>query len=139
MFSIFAVNWWAVLVSGVAYFVIGAVWYGIFGTAWMKGIGKTRDQIQQNPVQYIVSLVAEIGVAVILAVVFRAFGALSPDLPFGVFDGIFVATLMWGAFSLLPAIVHYAYEGKTFSLLVINKGYDFLGFNVAAIILTVWK
>jgi hypothetical protein len=27
-FSVFSVNVWAVLVAGIAYFVIGAAWYG---------------------------------------------------------------------------------------------------------------
>jgi hypothetical protein len=67
-----------------------------------------------------------------VAVGLNAFGAM------GILDGIFVAALLWFAFSLLPAIVHYAYEDRTFGLLAINKGYDFVGMVVAGIILSVW-
>lgn len=131
-FDVFQVNVWAVLVSGVAYFAIGAAWYGFLAEPWMKGIGKTREELQSDPVDYIVSLICEIGLAFFLAVGLRAFGAA------GVLDGIFVAALLWFGFSLLPSIVHYAYEDRTFSLLAINKGYDFLGLVVAGIILSVW-
>jgi hypothetical protein len=131
-FDVFQVNVWAVLVSGVAYFVVGAVWYGLLAEPWMRGIGKSRDQLESNPVDYIVSLICEIGLAFFLAVGLNAFGAV------GILDGIFVAALLWFGFSLLPTIVHYAYEDRTFSLLVINKGYDLVGLVVAGVILSLW-
>jgi len=66
-------------------------------------------------------------------VTLNAFGAA------GIGDAIFVAALLWFFFALLPEIVHYAYEGKSFALLTINKGYDLLGIVVATLILTLWK
>ena len=38
------INYWAVLVAGVAYMVLGAIWYtpALFGNAWLKAIGKTK-------------------------------------------------------------------------------------------------
>jgi len=50
-----------------------------------------------------------------------------------------IGAVIWFGFSLLPTIIHYAYEDRTFSLLAINKGYDFLGIEIAAIILSVWR
>jgi hypothetical protein len=132
-FAVFHVNWWAVLVSGVAYFAIGAAWYGFLAEPWMKGIGKTRDELESKPTDYIVSLICEILVAYFVAVALGAFGAA------GVLDAIFVGAVVWFGFSLLPTIVHYAYEDRTFSLLAINKGYDFVGIEIAAIILSVWQ
>ncbi|MFP4378282.1 MAG: DUF1761 domain-containing protein [Spirochaetales bacterium] len=131
-FSVFLVNIWAVLVSGVAYFAIGAFWYGAFSKPWMAGIGKTAEELQSQASDYIVSLICEIGIAFAVAIGLNAFGAAS------ILDAIFVATLLWFGFSLLPTIVHYAYEDKTFSLLAINKGYDLVGMIVASIILAVW-
>ena len=131
-FTVFQVNLWAVLVSGVAYFVVGALWYGLLGEAWMRGIGKSREELSSDPLDYIVALLSEILIAYGIAVGLNAFGAMS--IP----DAVFVATLLWFGFSLLPAIVHYAYEDRTLALLAINKGYDFVGMILAAIILTVW-
>lgn len=132
-FDFLAVNTWAVLVSGVAYFAIGAVWYGLFATPWMAGIGKSRDELESNPVDYLVSLLCEILIAFAVAIGLNVFGASS--LP----DAIFVATLLWFGFSLLPTIVHYAYEDRTLALLAINKGYDLVGMVIAAVILFVWR
>ena len=131
-FSVFTVNIWAVVVSGVAYFAIGAVWYMVLAEPWMKGIGKTRDELGNSPVPYIASLVSEVLIAFGVAVALNAFAAE------GVMDAIFVASVLWFGFSLLPAIVHYGYEGRTFSLLAINKGYDLLGMIAAAVILSLW-
>jgi amino acid transporter len=131
-FSVFQLYWLPTLVAGVAYFVIGAVWYGAFATPWMAGIGKSKDDLQSNPVDYVVSLICELLIAYGISVALRVFGTT------GVLDAIFVATVVWFAFSLLPTIVHYAYEDRTFSLLAINKGYDFAGMVVAAVILQVW-
>jgi len=67
-FGMFEVSIWAVLVSGVAYFAVGAVWYSVFAEAWMKGIGKSREQLQPKTSNYIVSLICEVVVMYFLAV-----------------------------------------------------------------------
>lgn len=132
-FAVFSVNSWAVLVSGLAYFALGALWYGLLGEPWMRQIGRTREDLESQPLDYVVALLSEILIAFGVAVGLNAFGATS------VADGVFVATVLWFAFSLLPAIVHYAYEDRTFALLAINKGYDFVGMLVAGIILSLWR
>ena len=132
-FEIFTVNIWAVLVSGIAYFAVGALWYGVFAEPWMKGIGKTKEELTPRPLDYVVSLIAEIIIAFAVAVGLNAFGAV------GLGDAIFVAALLWFGFSLLPTIVHYTYEERGFALLAINKGYDLLGLLIAAVILTLWQ
>lgn len=132
-FAVFTVNSWAVLVSGLAYFVLGALWYGLLGEPWLRHIGRNREDLESRPLDYVVALLCDLLIAFGVAVGLNAFGAQ------GVADGVFVVTVLWFAFSLLPAIVHYAYEGKTFGLLAINKGYDFVGMVVAAVILSVWS
>jgi hypothetical protein len=132
-FSLIAVNYWAVLVSGVVYFLAGALWYGLLAEQWMKGVGKSREELTQRPIDYILSLIGEILLAFVLAISLNAFGTT------GLGEAIFVAALLWFGFALLPEIVHYAYEEKTFALLAINKGYDLLGMILAAIILSLWR
>ena len=50
------INWLAVLVGAVAYFVIGAAWFapGVFGRQWMAAIGwdESRPRPEMNPVSY---------------------------------------------------------------------------------------
>lgn len=71
-FDIFQVNIWAVLVSGVVYFVVGALWYSVFAEAWMKGIGKSREELQPKTSNYVVSLVCEVLLMYFLAVALNA-------------------------------------------------------------------
>jgi hypothetical protein len=120
-------------VSGVAYFGLGALWYGVFAEPWMRGIGKTRNQLESRASDYIVSFVSEVVIMYFLAVALNAFGIAN------VWDAVFVGAVVWFGFSLLPAVVHYAYEDRSFGLLAVNKGYDLLGILVGAIIIGVWQ
>lgn len=131
--TVFSVNPWAVLVSGVVYFMLGALWYGLLADPWMRGIGKSREELNSRQTDYLVSLVAEVAIAYGVGIGLNLFSAS------GVAEGIFVAALLWFFFSLLPTIIHYAYEDRSFGLLAINKGYDLLGILVSGVILALWR
>lgn len=49
-------NWVAVLVGGVVYFVLGAAWFSpaVFGRPWMAAIGfdESRQRPEMNPASY---------------------------------------------------------------------------------------
>lgn len=132
-FDVFQVNIWAALVGGVAYFAIGAGWYMAFANPWMKGIGKKPEELESKASNYVLSLVCEIVIVYFIGVALNAFGIAN------IWDAILVGAVVWFGFSLLPTVVHYAYEDRTFALLAINKGYDLVGMIVAAIILGVWR
>jgi hypothetical protein len=50
-------NWLAVLVGAVVYFVIGAAWFApaVFGRPWMAAIGwdESRPRPEMNPISYV--------------------------------------------------------------------------------------
>jgi hypothetical protein len=50
------INWLAVVVGAVVYFVIGAAWFApaVFGRPWMAAIGwdESRPRPEMNPVNY---------------------------------------------------------------------------------------
>ena len=131
-FAVFSVNWLAVLVAGVAYFAIGAAWYGLLAKPWMKGIGKKAEELESKATDYLFSLACETIIAFFVAVALNAFGTG------GVLDSLLIGAMLWFGFGLVPTIGHYIYEGRSVSLLAINKGYDLAGILIASIILTVW-
>ena len=46
------INYWAVLVSAVAFFAVGSLWYGLlFGDAWMKAMGWTKESLEADKAQ----------------------------------------------------------------------------------------
>ena len=53
-------NYWAILVAGVANFVFEAIWYSVFMNGWLNGIGRTREWLMASGVnpnlQYLVAL-----------------------------------------------------------------------------------
>jgi len=47
--KIFNTNWLAVILATLAFFMLGAIWYGpLFGEIWMVGTGLTEEMIQDS-------------------------------------------------------------------------------------------
>ena len=134
--STVGINYWAVLVGGGAYWLLGALWYSpaLFGNAWMKGVGKTKEQIAAgaSPFNYIwgliTSLVAAYGIARIMIWTGRD----------SIADGITVSLLVGVCFVLTSLSVNDVFEGRPRSLSVINILYHIVGFVIIGIILGAW-
>jgi hypothetical protein len=132
-----AINYLAVMVAGVAYMVVGAFWYtpGLFGNAWMKGIGKTKEQVKADFSPFkmvwaiIFSLIAAYGIARILSWT----GGDS------VKDGILVGLLVGVCFVLTSFGVNDVFEGRPKGLTVINILYHLVGLVIAGIIIGAWR
>ena len=74
-----SINWWAVLVSTVVAYAIGAVWYAppVFGNRWMAALGKSKEQLG-DPVKLMVAqFFLTLVIAVVLAAVVVRFGAVT--------------------------------------------------------------
>ncbi len=99
MFDIFTVpiNWLAVVVATVASMIVGFIWFHpkVFGTAWMKEIGKKPEDLNASPTMYLWTALAAIITAYGLAIFFANMGVdgLLPGLVAGFLAGeAFVAT-----------------------------------------------
>ena len=132
-----AINYLAVLVAGVAYMILGALWYSpvLFGSAWMKGIGKTKEQVAQDATyfNYIIALVgsfiASYGIARIMLWTGR--GSISDGIMIGLLAGIcFVMTTMG---------INDSFEKRPCGLTIINILYHIVGFIIAGIIIGAWR
>ena len=132
-----AVNYWAVLVAAVAYFVLGALWYspGLFGKTWRNGVGKTDEQVKADftPVSlvwtFIMSLLAAYGIARILSWMHAA--SMAQGLQVGLVAGI--------SFAMATVWMHDAMERRPRSLTVVNSLYSIIGFVVMGLILGAWR
>lgn len=91
MLDFASINWLAVLVATVVYFMLGALWFTpLFGKAYDTATGVNRDPKQKWPAVYyyapfLSSLMVTISIAVIIASVSvgSALEALSIGLVFG--------------------------------------------------------
>ena len=97
-------NWLAVIVAGVAYFALGAVWYlpPVFGKVWMAAGGQTMAQTGERPnaAIYIAPLIAQIVAAIALGMLAKATGTNT----FG--DGIVLGLVVGVGFAVTITFRH---------------------------------
>ena len=132
-------NWLAVLVATLAYFMLGAVWYSkaVFGTKWAgllkldtnnpdlkKGMGKMMAG------SFILMLISTVGQAVLISII-NFDSQLIYGIKLGLLTGVFFASV--------AVSINYVYENKPTGLFLINNGYHVLGHVVAAVILVMWR
>ena len=74
-----SVNWLAVMLATLAYFVLGALWFTpLFGRAWDRSLGIERKRGVRYPaIYYVVPLVSSLLVSVATAVLVDATGVES--------------------------------------------------------------
>lgn len=132
-------NWPAILVAAIAYFMLGALWYSkaLFAPKWIalskidvndpngkKGMGMLMLM------SFIWMLIACIGLAVLKNFMFLHNGWIS-GLKLGLLTGI--------SFGASALSITYLYEKKPSGLYLINGGYVLVGNIIAAIIICVWN
>lgn len=130
------VNYWAVLVAGVAYWVLGAIWYAgpLFGNAWTKGIGKTKEQAKADsaPINWLWALLGSLVAAYGIARVMYFAGGNSVGF------GIEVGLLVGVCFVFATLFVHDRMEKRPFWLTLVNSLYAIIGLGVVGLIIGAW-
>ncbi|MEO8568079.1 MAG: DUF1761 domain-containing protein [Ginsengibacter sp.] len=130
------INWIAVLVGGLAYFFLGAIWYSaLFGKKWqaynaavMNAPDAKKGSAQIMILSLILMLVCSLGLS-ILAHRFGIFG-WSGGLKLGLLTGI--------CFAATAVHISYVYEKRPLGLHLINGLYNVLGNILAGIIVCAW-
>lgn len=133
MISFSDVNWLGVLVGIVASNLIGFLWYGpLFGSAWLRMIGKRREDIEPDNRMYIVTAVAS-GVAMIaLALAVNAFGAGS------FLDGLIVGALVYIGFGAPATLVFTLFEGPPVNVWLLYSTYQLIVWVVMGGVFAIW-
>jgi hypothetical protein len=131
------VNYFAVVVGAVVYWLLGALWYGaLFGKQWTALMGMTMEQAQQEGqamAPYIVALACNVVIAYVLALVCHASGATT------VGKGASTGVLMWLGFVGTTTLTTYQFDHRPLELWVINYGYALVGMMIMGGILGAWR
>ncbi len=131
------INYLAVVVSTVVFFLLGWLWYGIlFTSLWMQYTGITMDQAPSGTemaTQMGGSIAAYFIMFYCLAHVNHAFQV--KDVKGAVQSGFWT----WLGFVATVLFVSNIYQGKAFGLWLIDAGYWLLGLLAGAIILVKMK
>ncbi len=129
-------NYPAVFIAALAYWVLGAAWYGIFfQKPWIALEHITIEQAQNvNPaIPYIVSFLLELLVAYSIAqlCIWRNADTASRGASIGV--------LVWIGFVGPISFMNYMFEMRSYTLFAINEFYPLAGLILMGAILGSWK
>lgn len=130
------VNWLAVVVATLAYFIIGALWYSkiLFAPAWMadhKLSPPSDDAKKKLPMLMLGSLVMSF--IVTLAIGILVYGLQASKCVAGIKIG-----LLCSALGVVPILMSHMYTAKPMRVWFIDAGYHVVAYVLISIILSVW-
>lgn len=136
-----AVNYLAVLVTGVLIFVLGGLWYSpvMFTKRWIALQGKTMDQMKMEastanmPLMYLSAFIGALVIAYVMAVLISR---LAPgNLP----AALHLAFFSWLGFAAATSYTTYLFSGRSKQLWLIDSGYNLVSFLIAGAVLAAWR
>jgi hypothetical protein len=126
----------AIIVATLCYFGLGAVWFTMFRTAWLEGIGRTMEQLQTSGVSpalaYGVAILLTLALALFLSWLIQATGPLT------VARGVQVAIILWFCVVFVTFATEYVFEGRGVKILAITSGYCLVGMVLMGAVLGGW-
>ena len=114
---------WPVLAGAAAFFVVGALWYGvIFGKAWQKAAGMTDEQVQSGNMALIFGLTFLF--EMLIAMVLWHLVARTNPAP----HVVMMMSMGFAVGIMIPAIgINYLYLRKTLMHFLIDAGHFLVG------------
>ena len=133
------INWLAVLVATVAYFMLGALWYSkaLFGSVWAKlvNLDVNNPDLKKGMggmmvSTFILMFIVSFGLEVLIVKI-----GFAQEFMYGIKLGLLTGL----AFATAAVSINYVYERRPSSLYLINNGYHVLGHVIVATILVVCR
>jgi hypothetical protein len=135
----FQINYWAVLVSGLAAFVLGGLWYSpvLFAKQWTRAHGYSEEQVHElqksAPQAYAVSFVCYVLVALAMAMLVDRLDIVSA------LSGVKVGLLCWGGFAATLGLIANVYSNKPIAAFLIDALYQMLYLVAMGAIIGGWR
>ena len=133
------INYPAILVSMVAYMLLGMLWYSPFllGKPWMAAFGKKPEEMkdmQKNAYKgYIVSAICALAMAFVFNVLMNRIGVHS------MFGAIKLAGLLWVGLCAASALPATMFEQRSIKLFIIDFLYVLAALILMAVIFWLWR
>jgi hypothetical protein len=129
-------NWAAVVLAGVADWILGAVWFTAFRTPWQAGTRIPPEELQvymahPNPWPYIISLLCSILMAYAIA---RVLSGRTQTLIHGIGIGMLI-----GLVAAIAMITEMVFELRAASFIMISAAYPLLGCILMGAIVGAWR
>lgn len=133
------VNWWAVLVAGLAAFFVGGAWYtGIFGKLWVKLHGYSPEKVKEmqakmSPPKFFGGMILSyLVLALVLAILMT--GLKEQNAAVGAAMGF----LVWLAVAAIGMTAHIASD-KVIGLYCIDIGCELIYLVLMGALLGAWR
>ena len=130
------VNWAAVAVAAVAYFVLGAIWYipPVMGNMWAKSGGIDMEGQSPNPMNFVGTLVAYFVSGIATAMIAVGSGTDTAE------EGAILGLVVGVGYALTAAAVTSIYDRKPDPLgwFLINGLFNTAGLVVVGVIIGAW-
>jgi hypothetical protein len=129
-------NLWAVLVSGLLFWFLGAAWYSpaLFAKPWMEALGLVPGHAKTGfAAAMIGSLIGDLVTALVMVHFILWSGAS------GLATGAFIGFLCWIGFFVAIQLPQGLYEQRPMKVFAINAGYWFVGLVGIGALLAVWR
>ena len=134
------INWLAVIVGGVIYFALGALWYSpmLFASRWQRSIGwdPERTPPEMNPMTYVVPFIAYLVMAAAVGMLAAWVGADE------IGEGLVLGLVLGIGLSLMHTLVDATFDPnkpEPWTWFAINGSYHALGLIIVAVIVSVWQ
>jgi hypothetical protein len=134
------VNYLHVVVSGVAIFILGGLWYSkaLFAKKWIALMGITEEAMKAKPsapmpVLLVQAFICGLLISWVMAVVLNHFA------PVDALKGALVGVLCWLGFAAATSYATAVFSMQPKGLWLINSGYNLVSFVIAGLILGAWR
>ena len=135
------INDLAVLVSAMAIFALGGLWYSsaLFSKRWVVLMGKSEEEMKAAsagspmPLLLLGAFVCGLLISFALAIVVNHFP------PFTALRGIEIGAFCWLGFAASTSFATALFSMGPKQLWLINSGYNLVSFVIAGLILSVWR
>ncbi|MGH7619565.1 MAG: DUF1761 domain-containing protein [Gemmatimonadaceae bacterium] len=132
-----SVNYLAVLVTAVAIFMLGGLWYSpvMFAKKWVALQGRSMEEMSggAHPSLYLQVFVCGLLTSVVMALLLSHFP--EPTLHIG----LMVGSVAWLGFAGATSYGTALFSLKPKALWAIDSGFNLVSFIVAGIILALWR
>lgn len=134
------VNWLAVIVGALIYFVLGALWYSpaFLGRRWQRSIGWDPEQRppEMKMTTYLVPGLAYLVMAVAVGLLAEATGTDT------IGEGLVLGIVLGIGLSLMHTLVDATFDPnkpEPWTWFAINGSYHALGLIIVAVIVALWQ
>jgi hypothetical protein len=131
------IHWLAVIIAGVAGFMVGGIWYGaLFSKAWMAARGVTPESVDKSNATTLFAITAVLDV-VMAFFMDHVLGTYNPSPDFSL--TLMIAGGLALGFVIPAMLVNYLYQQATVKLMLIDAGHWFFAFVAMGAVLALMR